>query len=127
MNKVELLGRLTKDVDLRYSQNQTAIGSFTLAVPRVGKKDEADFISCKAFGKRAEVLEKYVKRGHKLCLVGRIETGSYEKDGHKVYTTEIIVEDFDFIETKDKTADKPKEDNDGFMSIPDNDPELPFA
>ena len=127
MNKTQLLGRLTNDIDLRYTQNQTAFGRFTLAVPKMKKEDGADFIKCKVWGKRAEIMEKYVKKGHKVCIAGRLESGSYEaKDGSKHYTTEVVVEDFDFIETKEKAEVKPKEDNDGFMSIPD-DPDLPFV
>lgn len=104
MNKVVLLGRLTKDVELRYSANgETAIARFTVAVSRRGKKDEADFIQCKAFGKTAELIEKYFRKGSQICIVGRIETGSYDdKDGKKVYTTDVICEDFDFIGKKDE-------------------------
>lgn len=129
MNKTQLLGRLTKDIDLKYTQSQTAVGRFTLAVPRMKKDDESDFISCKVWGKRAEIMEKYVKKGHKVCIAGRLETGSYEKDGHKVYTTEVVVEDFDFLETRKQTDQSHSEGDqslpDGFeQSYPDDD--LPF-
>ena len=99
MNKTQLLGRLTKDIELKETANST-IGRFTLAVPRMKKDDETDFISCKVWGKKAEIMEKFIKKGHKVCIAGRLETGSYEKDGRKVYTTEVVVEDFDFIESK---------------------------
>lgn len=125
MNKTQLLGRLTKDIDLRYTQNQTALGRFTLAVPRMKKEDGADFIQCKVWGKRAEIMQKYIKKGNKVCIAGRIEAGSYEKDGQKHYITEVVVEDFDFIESREK-EDKPIEDKEGFMSVPD-DPDLPFV
>ena len=129
MNKTQLLGRLTKDIDLRYTQNQTAIGRFTLAVPRIKKEDGSDFIACKVWGKRAETMEKFIKKGHKVCIAGRLETGAYEKDGHKVYTTEVVVEDFDFIETSGKSKNQPDEqkptgNTDGFDPYPDDD--LPF-
>ena len=124
MNKTQLLGRLTKDIDLRYTQNQTALGRFTLAVPRMKKEDGSDFIQCKVWGKRAEVMEKYIKKGHKVCIEGRLEAGSYEKDGKKHYTTEVVVEDFDFIESREK----PKEDADGFVKVDDlpEFPDLPY-
>lgn len=99
MNKTQLLGRLTKDIELKETANST-IGRFTLAVPRMKKDDETDFINCKVWGKKAEIMEKFIKKGHKVCIAGRLETGSYEKDGRKVYTTEVVVEDFDFIESK---------------------------
>ena len=123
MNKTQLLGRLTKDIDLKPTTN-TIVGRFTLAVPRMKKEDGADFISCKVWGKKAEIMEKYVKKGNKVCVAGRLESGSYEKDGRKVYTTEVVVEDFDFIESK--TADPAP------PSLPDDfvpvfaDPSLPF-
>ena len=113
MNKWTGLGRLTRDIDLRHTSNGTALGRFTLAVPRMKKEDGSDFISCKVWGNRAEVMEKYIKKGHKVCVAGRIETGSYEKDGHTIYTTEIVVEDFDFIEPKTT-------DNDGFAPVDDS-------
>lgn len=105
MNNVQLIGRTTGDIELRYtSQTQTAIGSFTLAVDRMKKEDgqkETDFIRCKVWGKRAEIMEKFVKKGHKVGITGRIETGSYKnKDGATIYTTDVIVENFDFLEPR---------------------------
>ncbi len=106
MNKVILMGRLTRDPEIRYSQgaNSMAIARFTLAVDRRSKRDNeasADFISCVAFGKTAELFEKYMHTGTKICLEGRIQTGSYTKqDGTKVYTTDVVAENVEFAESK---------------------------
>lgn len=140
MNKVILMGRLTKDAEVRWSQgeNITAVARFTLAVDRRGKKDEADFISCVAFGKTAEFVEKYVSKGTKIVVSGRIQTGNYtNKDGVKIYTTDVVVEDAEFAESKNSGnagfagINAPVEvenENDGFMNVPDAiDEELPFA
>lgn len=145
MNKVILMGRLTKDPEVRYSQgeNPTAIARFSLAVDRrvrSNNSDEqtADFISCVAFGKTAEFLEKYGRKGTKFVVEGRIQTGSYtNKEGQKVYTTDVVVEQVEFAESKsgnsgsgNAPAPAPAPSgaaNDGFMSIPDGiDEELPF-
>lgn len=109
MNSVNLIGRLVRDVDVRTAKNedQTAIGIFTLAVDRNGK--EADFISCRAFGKTAEFLEKYTKKGDRIGVTGRIQTGSYEnRKGEKVYTTDVIVERTYFADGG-REASKPAE------------------
>ncbi len=110
MNKVVLIGRMTKDAQLGYTSNtQKAVARFTLAVDRIG--EGADFINCVAFGKQAENIEKFVKKGNKLAVAGRIQTGSYEnKDGQKVYTTDVIVENSDFIEPKKDNAEPVKEE-----------------
>lgn len=106
MNKVILMGRLTRDPDIRYSQgeNSMAIARFTIAVDRRFKRDgdqSADFISCVAFGRTAEFFEKYIRQGTKVCAEGRIQTGSYtNKDGQKVYTTDVVVENVEFAESK---------------------------
>ena len=107
MNKVIIMGRLTRDPDIRYSgtDNQLAVARYTLAVDRRVKKDggedSADFISCVAFGKTAEFAEKYIRKGTKLLVEGRIQTGSYtNKDGQKVYTTDVVVENSEFAESK---------------------------
>lgn len=136
MNKVILMGRTTKDAEVRYSQgaNPTAVAKITLAVDRKFKKDgesTADFINCTAFGKTAEVIEKYVTKGTKIAVVGRIQTGSYtNKDGQRVYTTDVMVEELEFCESKNSQSNSqpsPKPSPDGFMSIPDGvDDELPF-
>lgn len=145
MNKVILMGRLTRDPEVRYSQgeNQTAIARYSLAVNRRFKREgdpEADFINCVAFGKQAEFAEKYLKKGTKMTITGRIQTGSYtNKDGVKVYTTDVIVEEQEFAESKaaaeNHTAAYPapqpapqQNQADGFMNIPDGiDEELPFS
>ena len=142
MNKVILMGRLTRDPDVRWTQgqDQQCVARFTLAVDRRGKREEgrtsADFISCVAFGKAGEFAEKYLKKGTKMIVTGRIQTGSYtNKDGVKVYTTDVVVEEQEFAESKNssqgntgnaQSAPNTSED-DGFMDIPDGiDEELPF-
>ena len=126
MNKVALIGRLTREPDVRYSQGgePMAIARFTLAVDRRTKSRDADFISCVAFGKNGEFVEKYFHKGMKVAVIGRIQTGSYDsKDGHKVYTTDVICEELDFCESKQKQ----NADADGFMNIPDEiEEEMPF-
>lgn len=106
MNKVILLGRLTKDPDMRFAQaTGTAVTRFTIAVNRPMKKDEADFINCIAFGKTGETIAQYLTKGRQIAINGNIRTGSYEaKDGTKKYTTEVVVETFEFIagQPKDK-------------------------
>ena len=148
MNKVILMGRLTRDPEVRYSagDNSLAIARYTLAVDRRFKRDgeaTADFISCVAFGRAAEFAEKYFRQGIKIAISGRIQTGSYtNKDGHKVYTTEVIVEEQEFAESKaaaaqnenrgSSTGNTPRpapasDPGDGFMDIPDAiEEELPF-
>ena len=146
MNKVILMGRLTRDPEVRYSQgdNPLAIARYTLAVDRRFKRDgeaTADFIPCVAFGRQAEHAEKYYRQGLKVTVSGRIQTGSYtNKDGVKVYTTEVVVEEQEFAESKSASeagagsfhqaapAPAPASDaGDGFMNIPDGiDEELPF-
>ena len=138
MNKVILMGRLTRDPETRYSQgnNSMAIASFSLAVDRKYKKqgDEvtADFFNCTAFGKQAEFVEKYLKQGTKILVTGRIQNDNYtNKDGQKVYSVQIIVEEMEFAESKASAGQREQEDNnmpgDGFMNIPDGiSAELPF-
>ena len=140
MNKVILMGRLTRDPEVRYSQgeNAMAIARYTLAVDRRGKKGDdpqADFISCVAFRANGEFAEKYLRKGTKIAIEGRIQTGSYtNKDGQKVYTTEVVVENQEFAESKaaggnNGSAPAPATDaqSDGFMNIPDGiEEELPF-
>ena len=144
MNKVVLVGRLTRDPEVRYSQgnNATAVARYTVAVDRRFKRDgepTADFIPCVVFGRSAEFAEKYFRQGMRVSISGRIQTGSYtNKDGVKVYTTEVIVEDQEFAESKNAAgensgftpSDRPSPSSaagDGFMNIPDGiDEELPF-
>jgi len=123
MNKVVLIGRLTKDAELRQS-GETAVTRFTVAVDRRG--DGADFISCVAFKKTAEFIEKYFSKGSKIVIAGHIQTGSYKnKDGQTVYTTDVIADEVEFGESKQQTP-PPSTDN-GFMTIPEGiDEDLPF-
>ena len=147
MNKVILMGRLTRDPDVRYSQGDIpmAIARYTLAVDRRFRRDNdqqtADFISCVAFGRNGEFAEKYLHQGTKIVAEGRIQTGSYtNKDGNKVYTTEVVVENQEFAESKASASNneggfQPQAQSaptapagDGFMNIPDGveDVGLPF-
>ena len=150
MNRVILMGRLTRDPDVRYSagDNSTAVARYTLAVDRRfsrrednGNGQNADFIGCVAFGKSAEFAEKYLHQGTKIVITGRIQTGSYvNRDGQKVYTTDVVVEDQEFAESKvadsGSRSENPKQQNGrnaapvdeaGFMNIPEGlDEELPF-
>ena len=108
MNVFNGIGRLTKDVDLRYSQSGTAVANFSIAINRPFKnaqgEQEVDFLNCVAFGKRAEVIAQYVKKGHRIGITGSIMTGSYEnKEGQRVYTTDINVSDFTFLESKQQS------------------------
>lgn len=146
MNKVILMGRLTRDPEVRCTQgdNASAVARFSLAVDRRFKKDgeqTADFINCVAFGKTGEFIEKYGRKGTKFVVEGRIQTGSYtNKDGQKVYTTDVVVEQVEFAESKaasgqngNQSSSAPTRpepasaDSNGFMNIPDSiDEELPF-
>ena len=138
MNKVILMGRLTRDPDVRWTQGpeQSAVARYTLAVNRRFQKEggaTADFISCVAFGRQAEFAEKYLRQGTKIAIIGRIQTGSYtNREGWKVYTTDVVVEEQEFAEGKN--AERPREqgatpqaNTDGFMTIPDGvDEDIPF-
>lgn len=152
MNKVILMGRLTRDPEVRYSQNSEspmAVARFSLAVDRRGSRNSADgqtadFINCVAFGRLGEFAEKYLHKGIKVALSGRIQTGSYtNRDGQKVYTTDVVAEDIEFAESKNASSagggdfggfgggnmsrPEPVSAGDGFMNIPDGiDEELPF-
>ena len=153
MNKVILMGRLTKDPEVRYSQGETpmAVARYTLAVDRRqarnnGNEQTADFINCVAFGRACEFAERYFRKGTKIAITGRIQTGSYtNKDGVRVYTTDIVVEEQEFAESKNASSGNeggyqnngyngggynrpaPGGAGDGFMNIPDGiDEELPF-
>ena len=150
MNKVILMGRLTRDPEVRYSagENSMAIARYTLAVDRRFKRDgeaTADFISCVAFGRAAEFAERYFRQGIRIVVSGRIQTGSYtNRDGNKVYTTDVVVEEQEFAESKAvsdshvgqvasmgapaPTPTPSMASADGFMNIPDEiDEELPFS
>ena len=151
MNKVILVGRLTRDPDVRYSSGDSAmaISRFTIAVDRRVRRSEgvdngqqtADFIGCVAFGRQGEFVEKYLRKGTKVVLEGRIQTGSYEKDGKRVYTTDVVAENLEFAESRNaagvsggsdsfipaSNSQPHTEVSDGFMNIPDGiDEELPF-
>ena len=145
MNKVILMGRLTRDPEVRYSQGANgsmAVARYCLAVPRKFKcegESDCDFINCVAFGKNGEFAEKYLRKGTKIALTGRIQTGSYtNKDGVRVYTTDIVAEEFEFAESKNANQTSSNSNNagispygpvdsDGFMNIPDEiDEGLPF-
>ena len=147
MNKVILMGRLVQDPEVRYSQgdNASAVARYRLAVERRFARNgdqNADFIGCVAFGKAAEFAEKYLRKGVKIAIVGRIQTGSYKKDGVTVYTTDVVVEEQEFAESKNSSASSGNQgysqgnvppvpadlSGDGFMNIPDGfDEELPFC
>ena len=141
MNKVILMGRAVRDPEVRYSQgaNATAVARFSIAVDRRFKRENepsADFFNCTAFGKLAEIMEKYLKQGKQICISGRVENDNYtDKNGNKVYGTRILVEEMDFCGSKEdsptneqKTQNTAKsEAREGFMDIPDSvNEELPF-
>ena len=136
MNKVIEIGRLTKDPDIRYSQgaNTTCVARYTLAVDRKFKQEgqpNADFINCIAFGKLGEFAEKYLHKGTKIAVVGRIQTGSYKnKDGNTVYTTDVVVEEQEFFESKSQSNSQPQptpSNDNSWMNIPDGiEDSLPF-
>lgn len=128
MNKVELVGRLVREPETRRTEN-SSLSKFTVAVDRKFKSGDAtaDFISCVAFGKTAEFIEKYFNKGMRIGLAGRIQTGSYKnKEGQTVYTTDVVVEECEFVESKKAEASTPQVDKDGFMNVPDDVDELPF-
>ena len=144
MNKVILMGRLTKNPEIKYAgkDNDMVVARYTLAVNRRYKRDgeqEADFISCVAFDRAAEFAEKYLHQGTKIAVTGRIQTGSYtNRDGQKVYTTDVVIEEQEFAESKNSAGEggysqaagrpEPSAAGDGFMNIPDGveDEGLPF-
>lgn len=145
MNRVILIGRLARDPEVRYSQgeNPSAIARYSLAVDRLVKKEDAqnaDFINCVAFGKQGEFAEKYLHKGMKIAIEGHIQTGNYtNKDGQKVYTTDVVIDRHEFCESKgsageaqaQKTeggnASTPATNDDGFIDIPDDVEDLPFS
>ena len=134
MNKVILMGRLTRDPDVRVStgERQMSIARYTLAVDRRFKRDgdqTADFIGCVAFGKLGEFAEKYLRKGTKVVVTGRIQTGSYtNKEGQKIYTTDVVIEDQEFADSKAGTVPPAAVSSDGFMNLPEGveDEGLPF-
>lgn len=139
MNKVILIGRLAKDPDIRIGTNDTKIARYTLAINRKYHKNNeptADFIGCVALGKNGEFAEKYLHQGIKIAVIGRIQTGSYtNRDGKKVYTTDVLIEEQEFVESKKSQSEEqsqppvpsPEQDTSGFMDMPSiMDDELPF-
>ena len=128
MNKVILCGRLTKDSEIRNADSEKKVARCTLAVnrnyKREGDEPNADFIGLVAFKNQADFLEKYGRKGTKFIVIGRIQTGSYDKDGTKIYTTDVIVENLEFAESKN-SGDQSGEANDGFNDLPDLDV-IPF-
>lgn len=140
MNNVQLVGRLTRDPEIRYSDGGTSVAWFTVAVDRRFHKEgqqDADFISCVAFGKTAEFIEKHFRKGMRIGLIGRIQTGSYtNQEGQKVYTTDVYTDNVEFVESKSSSNDSQDSSRpdpsstvgDGFMNIPDDvgDEGLPF-
>lgn len=134
MNKVILMGRLTRDAEVKYANSGTAVARFSLAVDRRFKKDNeqsCDFISCVAFSKTAEFLERYGNKGTKFVVEGSIQTGSYaNKEGQKVYTTDVLVQSVEFAESKSsaQTCQKTESQNAEFIAVDEiDDEELPFA
>lgn len=129
MNKVVLMGRLTRDPELRFAAGSgKGVCRFTVAINRQFKRDESDFINCVAFGKPGETISEHFAKGNRIALTGNIRTGSYEaQDGTKRYTTDVVVESFEFIETKNSTSN-----NDSFGAgipndvVPENDGDMPF-
>lgn len=128
MNKVLLIGRLTRDPECRYSAESMCIARYTLAVDRRSKEEQsADFISCVAFGKVGEFVEKYLRQGTKIAIEGHIQTGSYtNKNGVKIYTTDVIVDGHEFVESSKKDEQKGATEVPEFTNIEGNEPELPF-
>jgi len=131
MNTVNLLGRLTRDLELKYSQSGMAHIGFTIAVnrqfQRQGEERQADFINCKAFGKTAEFISKYFRKGSMIAVEGRIQTGSYEKDGNKIYTTDVMVERCHFTGEKSNGGESGQSNQEpGFYPLDDGEADLPF-
>jgi len=140
MNNVQLVGRLTRDPEIRYSDGGTSVARFTVAVDRRFHKEgqqDADFISCVAFSKTAEFIEKHFRKGMRIGLIGRIQTGSYtNQEGQKIYTTDVCTDNVEFVESKNSSNDSQDSSRpdpssavgDGFMNIPDDvgDEGLPF-
>lgn len=137
MNKILLCGRLTRDPEVRYGDNQKAVGRFNIAVDRKFKREgdpTADFFNCTAFGKTAEFVEKYLKKGTKMLVFGHIQNDNYtNKDGQTVYSVQIIVDELEFAESKGSSGASnnnnaaPQEGQESFMNIPQGiDDELPF-
>ena len=129
MNNVSLVGRLTRDPEIKTTNSGSTYARFSIAVDRRGKDAGTDFINIVAFGKTSEFIERYFRKGQRIGINGRIQTGSYEgKDGKKVYTFDVIAENVEFVESKSASASATPANADGFVNIPDDveDPGLPF-
>ena len=130
MNKAILVGRLTHDPEMRDTQGGTKVARFSLAINRRGKDGGTDYINCTAFGKTAELAAQYLSKGSRVGVVGRIQTGSYERDGHKVYTTDVIADEVEFLETRAEAQRGRSEDVEAAFGAPpevtEDDDELPF-
>jgi single-strand DNA-binding protein len=130
MNKVILMGRLTKDVEVRQTNSGTTVANFSLAVNRGYKREggpDADFINCIAWSKTAETMEKYTSKGRQIVVEGRIETSNYEKDGQRIYKTDVVVEKFYFADGKQNdNQDSGAKKEEEWQSVDDQDEELPF-
>ena len=129
MNNVSLVGRLTRDPEIKATNSGSSYARFSIAVDRRGKDAGTDFINIVAFGKTSEFIERYFRKGQRIGINGRIQTGSYEgKDGKKVYTFDVIAENVEFVESKSASASATPANADGFVNVPDDvmDDGLPF-
>ena len=129
MNNVSLVGRLTRDPEIKTTNSGSTYARFSIAVDRRGKDAGTDFINIVAFGKTSEFIERYFRKGQRIGINGRIQTGSYEgKEGKKVYTFDVIAENVEFVESKSASSSATPANADGFVNIPDGveDPGLPF-
>lgn len=129
MNNVSLVGRLTRNPEIKATNSGSSYARFSIAVDRRGKDAGTDFINIVAFGKTSEFIERYFRKGQRIGINGRIQTGSYEgKDGKKVYTFDVIAENVEFVESKSASASATPANADGFVNIPDGveDPGMPF-
>lgn len=129
MNSVHEIGRVTKEIEVKATPNGKSVTNFTIAVPRIHKDDGADFLNCVAWGKTAENMGRYVKKGDRIAVSGRLQSRSYDdKDGHKVYVTEIVADEVEFLEYKNRgqaeSQDSPNVDTNGFTDV--NPDDLPF-
>lgn len=134
MNKTQLIGRVTKDIELKKTQSGKSVATFTLAVNRRNSNDEADFITCVVWNRTAEILAQYVKKGNRIGVSGHIQTRSYDSNGQRVYVTEVVVEEVEFLENKRETAQNAPEQpynadssqNDNLSDYGITDDDLPF-
>lgn len=127
MNNVILMGRLTRDPELQYSNNGTAFSKFSIAVPRDFKREETDFINCLAFGKTAEIIAEYLSKGKRIAIVGRIQTGSYNnKEGQRVNTFEVVADRFEFVDSAKSDTSKNQSYSNNNDDVLDDDDDFPF-